>query len=538
MYKRSLFSRLLVGLLLVALMLPAYSVMEEVDPFGYYEEPVSITSVLAYAPPTDPALPKDISPDNFSFIHEAKRRFNIDYSFKWTAPMDQYDQKFGVALVSGDLPDVMVVSPVDYKILLDNDLLQDWNEALKYASPTTHGYIYRDGGESLKGVTVDGKVMAIPEYWDQRREMNLMIIRQDWLDELGLEAPKTTDELLDVLRAFKEKKGAKQALAIDVDWTHNPAGIMMSFGAYVNAWLEKDGSLVSGAIQPEVKDALAFLNQAYQEGLIAPDFATYDANKSTELLISGEVGVVYGPWWFYEYAINQSVAKDKSAFWTAHAIPTAPGDVGRALVSRNATGDRYYVISKDSKHPEAAMKLMNLYVEGNAMGEDWVKSENGHVWSWCVPRYTDPFDIMAMYEQFADLQAKDPEGQGREPFPNAFELLGIYPDYLKWKQGDREVEVVSGAWGTLMARLDPDFGWGTSIKVAAEGKLAYNEFSGAPTEGMGERGPTLTTLMNETFIKIIMGAEPLDNFDSFVTQWKALGGDQITQEVNDWYQNK
>lgn len=190
MYKRSLFSRLLVGLLLVALMLPAYSVMEEVDPFGYYEEPVSITSVLAYAPPTDPALPKDISPDNFSFIHEAKRRFNIDYSFKWTAPMDQYDQKFGVALVSGDLPDVMVVSPVDYKILLDNDLLQDWNEALKYASPTTHGYIYRDGGESLKGVTVDGKVMAIPEYWDQRREMNLMIIRQDWLDELGLEAPQ------------------------------------------------------------------------------------------------------------------------------------------------------------------------------------------------------------------------------------------------------------------------------------------------------------------------------------------------------------
>jgi len=32
-----------------------------------------------------------------------------------------------------------------------------------------------------------------------------------------------------------------------------------------------------------------------------------------------------------------------------------------------------------------------------------------------------------------------------------------------------------------------------------------------------------------------MNAAPIDDFDSFVTNWKKLGGDQITQEVNEWY---
>ena len=36
------------------------------------------------------------------------------------------------------------------------------------------------------------------------------------------------------------------------------------------------------------------------------------------------------------------------------------------------------------------------------------------------------------------------------------------------------------------------------------------------------------------FIKIILG-EPIDAFDKFVEDWKKLGGDQMTQEVNDWY---
>ncbi len=113
----------LTACMMILLLLPSLAMTEEKDPFGAYDEPISITSVMAYSPPTDLELPKDVSPENFSFLHEAKRRFNIDYSFKWTAPADQFSQKFGVALVSGDLPDAMVVSASDYKLMLEEGLL-------------------------------------------------------------------------------------------------------------------------------------------------------------------------------------------------------------------------------------------------------------------------------------------------------------------------------------------------------------------------------------------------------------------------------
>jgi putative aldouronate transport system substrate-binding protein len=62
-----------------------------------------------------------------------------------------------------------------------------------------------------------------------------------------------------------------------------------------------------------------------------------------------------------------------------------------------------------------------------------------------------------------------------------------------------------------------------------------NEFFGAPTNAMVEKNPTLAKMELETFSKIIMG-DSIDKFDSFVEQWKKLGGDDITKEVNDWNQ--
>jgi len=42
-------------------------------------------------------------------------------------------------------------------------------------------------------------------------------------------------------------------------------------------------------------------------------------------------------------------------------------------------------------------------------------------------------------------------------------------------------------------------------------------------------------MATEVFTGIITGQKPLEAFDEFVSSWKAMGGDQITAEVNDWY---
>ena len=52
---------------------------------------------------------------------------------------------------------------------------------------------------------------------------------------------------------------------------------------------------------------------------------------------------------------------------------------------------------------------------------------------------------------------------------------------------------------------------------------------------MIERGSDLSKLHEETVLGIMIGEKPLSAFDEFVDQWKSQGGDQMTQEVNEWW---
>lgn len=57
------------------------------------------------------------------------------------------------------------------------------------------------------------------------------------------------------------------------------------------------------------------------------------------------------------------------------------------------------------------------------------------------------------------------------------------------------------------------------------------------TPAMVSRKAELDKLRNNTFLSMVMGETPVSDFDKFVEQWKAQGGDEIAKEVNEWYQN-
>ena len=83
------------------------------------------------------------------------------------------------------------------------------------------------------------------------------------------------------------------------------------------------------------------------------------------------------------------------------------------------------------------------------------------------------------------------------------------------------------------------FGEGGSIGVLDEyeqkGALIINEFYGPSTDTMGTKMATLDKLQLETYTKIITGEQDISAFDTFVEQWFNLGGQDITNEVNEWY---
>jgi hypothetical protein len=68
-------------------------------------------------------------------------------------------------------------------------------------------------------------------------------------------------------------------------------------------------------------------------------------------------------------------------------------------------------------------------------------------------------------------------------------------------------------------------------------ELLPNLFNGEPTATMKKNWEQLQTMEKQVYTNIIYGKESPDAFDKFVRDWKAQGGDEITKEVNEWYQS-
>ena len=310
------------------------------------------------------------------------------------------------------------------------------------------------------------------------------------------------------------------------------------FGAAPYSWIDKgDGTLVPGEIQPEAKSGLETIAKWYQEGYINREFVSMDVDKAKESVVAGETGILLGPWWMYENAVILSMQKDPAARWTTAAIPSNGN--GKAMVPRKSIAS-YYVVNSSCEHPEALMLLINSNVRGHLEDVKWRQPENGYVWNWDPAVYNDPYDIQSTFEKFQAALEEDPKAEG--PAPESFtdeekKYWDMMDEYLLYKEGDSSVlnDNNVGTFGNIIARIDADGGWGSVEEISASSDFIYNEFYGSATDTMKTKSATLEKLVEETYLKIIMGELPVSEFDTFVENWKSLGGDEITQEVNDWY---
>lgn len=519
------------------------------DPLGKYPETVTVTQVIGYNPPEDPNTPSGITPEKNAYLKSLKDMLNIEVKYKWMVPASQYEQKFSLALASGDLPDIIELSPRNFEKLRNQDMLADLTAAYEqYASPTLKKYMESDGGQAMKAFSSDGKILGIPAFGDTAQSTQILWVRKDWLDNLNLQPPTTMEELDKVATAFAnddpDKNGKDDTYGVVMQknifyWGFDLRGFFNGFNAYPSvadgssAWIkDSQGKLIPGLIQPEVKTGLEMLQSWYQKGVLDKEFALKDENKAVEDLTSGKVGISYGEWWNAGWPLNLNVDKDPKAEWIAIQIPGIDGPA--KSLNPKLSVSYIYAVNKECKNPEAAIKMMNFFIE---MGTKQYMEENtvakGYVYNWFTPRIYNPVEINTIYEEVNKaLDAKQTEitlDDGN--YKNVAAAFNAATDYLS---GETSTSSKGQNWGTYYSRAAKDGSWALTRKIKEEQAYVSNEFYGVPTPTQVERGAQLDKLMQETFTKIIMGA-PISDFDKFVTSWKSLGGDKVTQEINDWY---
>jgi putative aldouronate transport system substrate-binding protein len=523
------------------------------DPMGKYEAPVVITTVRQMDP--NLKFAEGESADNNVWNRGFEEELGIQLKYLWTAPnQETYDQKINVAIMTNDLPDFFPLRGTEqghmFKQLVQNNMAADITDAYNtYRSDQLHNAIGSDGGVAFSMVNDNGKMYAMPEPSSPASYMQMMWLRMDWMKKLNLSVPKTTDELINVIKemAKSDPDGDNKANTFGVPFSKmvyqgysaNLNGFFAGYGAYVtnSIWVEKNGSLEFGAIQPEAKDALLALQDLYKEGAIDREFAAKDMTKLQEDIGSGKFGVVLGPMSASITPLSNTYKNFPGSDWKPFSIVAPAGKTVTVPVPKSLS--HYYVVNKKCKNPEALVKMFNFFwdiymgtgEEGLARYKkffsDPEKFPGIEIFRQSPITLSDPSDIITRTDNCAAALDGKLDVSKLRPIEKS-----KYDSIVALNQG----KATHDDWG--VARVFGAEGSGTILKYYRDnGCIFFNKFYGATTPTMAERMASLMDLQLETYTKIICGAD-ISGFDKFVAEWKKLGGDQITTEVNEWNKNK
>ena len=369
------------------------------------------------------------------------------------------------------------------------------------------------------------------------------------LDALGLDVPRTWDELAEVAKAFVTRdpdgNGENDTIGIlgpgNSDHMNAVGGnqfgldpLFSCFQSYPQYWLKsEDGSVEYGSIQPETKTALENISKLYADGVIDPE--TLVRSDSKEPLLAGKVGIFFGPWWCaYTFA---DTTLSGSADWRAYFTPLS--EDGKYYTHMAEPTTQYVVASKDCKNPEAAFKIINYLV---ANEQKWVEEGvtstemgTGDFYP-LYNTYDNADEIEKSYEALTkylagDISMDDVDFSTHKLLKNDMEAVTKlkkkpYDDFsLKYWNLDSDLAK------TNLPRLVAIM-VGDAPLVNEEYVPVYNAYNGQ-TETMEAKWANLKKMEEETFAKIIMGKADISEFDTFVKNWKNQGGDQILKEIND-----
>ncbi len=501
-------------------------------PIGKYDPPIVLTTGREISETLK--FEEGRSIDNNVWYDAYRDALGIEVKNDWVVKGGEaYTNKSNIAIASGEIPDVLAVNALQLRNLVEADMIEDLTAVYdEYASPFTKSLLKEDGGLAMKASAFGGKLYALPLTNSNLDEVSMLWVRDDWMKRLNLPEPTTMDGMIAIAKAFTEQdpdgNGKDDTYGLALVKEAQIPGFFNGFHAYPGTWVEgQDGQVVYGSIQPEMKGALLKLADMYKAGYFDKEFGVKDGPKYDELIASGKVGMMYGPMYAPLANLKNNKLNDPQAEWRAYPIPSADGQPALAQVGVSASS--FYVVRKGYKHPEAVVKLLNFWNEKNWENADVSLSRNVdkkiETWPYgLVKAFPVLKNVKAHRAVKAALESRNPQGLDLEQ--------QIYYDAIQnwFETGD----IAGNGWGFYRSFGKDGAGMEMIDGYLNEAKLKNTEFLGGSTPTMAEKWATLNKMESVMTIKIVLGQSGIEEFDKFVKDWNELGGEKITEEVNEW----
>lgn len=270
-----------------------------------------------------------------------------------------YGEALGIMLLSGDIPDIIYFQGGDQK-MADQGILEDLNPWIEKS-------------ENIKGALWPHNVDRLSNYpyllYIYPPRAPQPVIRQDWLDQLGMDAPTTVEGYEALFQAIHDGD-------LDGDGvTGNTLGLTgfgstaeldsifnQAFGV-TGTWMKNaDGQWVNARVTDAEKDKIAFYAGLAAKGLYDKEYVTNTYDVKEDKFYSGKAGVIFGssPEVIDIYAGKMRQAHPgEDITLTLLPVPSGPGGKGLAAVDV-AKESRGFAISALSENKEAAMAVLDF----------------------------------------------------------------------------------------------------------------------------------------------------------------------------------
>lgn len=448
-------------------------------------------------------------------MKEAQRLTGINVEFEHP-PQGQIREKFNVMVASDNLPDIIQYNwennyPGGPQKAIDDRIIVDLNE-LKSSAPNLFKFL--DENEEVRSLstTDDGQQFAFPFV---RLDMGLrvsqgVIVRKDWLDDVGLGVPETIDEWETALTAFRDKKGATAPLSVSLADMQDGTSFIGAYNTMLGYYVE-DGKVKHGYLEPGLKDWLITMNRWYSEKLLDQDFASLDTNIKDANILNGNSGAVVN-------SIGRGIgrymnaAPDEKYQLVGAKYPVLnKGETPKFSKLHRVVPpgyNAYAAISIDCQNKELAAKFLDFGYsdEGRTLYNFGIEGES--------------FNMIDGYPTYSEKITKNPDGLSMT------EALALYTyayDYGPTIQDVRYMEQYAAtpeqkqAWETWsITEMDKRLAPALQVKVDE-----LSEHANLDT--------AVVTYADEMMYKIIMGVEPVEKIDEMVAQIKARGMDRLLE---------
>lgn len=256
---------------------------------------------------------------------------------EWDEVSTDINEKLNLLFAAGTgLPDAVMSWPSESVVTQNTSRLTHLTEDMmtKFApNITAQATEYLPDGIAAFA-KADGNIYSLPSgpYAEKANSVtSVPLIRQDWLDAVGMEMPTTTDELTEVLRAFKTKDPNGNGLADEIPVSFCQSNWAAKIFCFAGPWgiagrtandIDNYYTIKEGVVAPTVntdnfKDFLRYMHTLADEELL--DIEGFSMTQS-QFLARQKEGVLgmYHTW-----------AADDPNVWAPVPVLSAPGYEGQ-----------------------------------------------------------------------------------------------------------------------------------------------------------------------------------------------------------------